>query len=71
MQLGIRLLGLDGMIDASRLRKGALQDDEWTRLIESTDRLSKLPIFIDDSSGLSVLEMKAKARRLKNSTAYL
>jgi replicative DNA helicase len=65
MQLGIRLLGLDGMIDASRLRKGALQDDEWTRLIESTDRLSKLPIFIDDSSGLSVLEMKAKARRLK------
>jgi len=65
MQLGIRLLGLDGMIDASRLRKGALQDDEWTRLIESTDRLSKLPIFIDDSSGLSALEMKAKARRLK------
>lgn len=65
IQIGIRLLGLDGMIDASRLRRGALQDDEWNSLTDSADRLSKLPIYIDDSSGLSALEMKAKARRLK------
>ena len=66
LQLGIRLLGCDAMIDAWRLRKGgALQDDDYLRLTDSANRLSGLPIYIDDSSGLSALEMKAKARRLK------
>ena len=65
LQLGIRLLGLDAMIDASKLRKGSLQDDEWIRLTDAANRLSEMPIYVDDSSGLSVLEMKAKARRLR------
>jgi len=65
LQLGIRLLGLDAMIDASKLRRGSLQDDEWVRLTDAANRLSELPIYVDDSSGLSALEMKAKARRLK------
>jgi replicative DNA helicase len=65
LQLGIRLLGLDAMIDASRLRRGSLQDDEWGRLTDAANRLSELPLYIDDTSGLSVLELKAKARRLK------
>jgi replicative DNA helicase len=65
LQLGIRLLGLDAMIDASKLRRGSLQDDEWGRLTDAANRLSELPLYIDDTSGLSVLELKAKARRLK------
>jgi len=65
LQLGIRLLGLDAMIDASKLRRGSLQDDEWVRLTDAANRLSELPIYVDDTSGLSVLEMKAKARRLR------
>jgi replicative DNA helicase len=65
LQLGIRLLGCDAMIDAWKLRKGALQDDDYLRLTDSANRLSELPIYIDDSSGLSSLEIKAKARRLK------
>ena len=65
LQLGTRLLGSDAMIDASRIRKGFLQDDDHLRLIDSANRLSELPIYIDDSSGLSALELKAKARRLK------
>lgn len=65
LQLGTRLLGADAMIDASRIRKGFLQDDDHLRLIDSANRLSELPIYIDDSSGLSALELKAKARRLK------
>jgi len=65
LQLGIRLLGCDAMIDAWKLRKGALQDDEYLRLTDSANRLSELPIYIDDSSALSSLEIKAKARRLK------
>jgi len=64
-QLGIRLLGLDAGINATKLRTGSLRGDDWPRLTESADRLSELPIFIDDTSAISVLEMKAKCRRLK------
>ena len=65
LQLGIRLLGADAMINAWKLRKGALQDDDYLRLTDSANRLSELSLYIDDSSGLSALEIKAKARRLK------
>ncbi len=65
LQLGIRLLGFEAGIDAARLRTGFLKDKEWEILTESANRLSELPVFIDDSSNISVLEMKAKCRRLK------
>ncbi len=65
LQLGIRLLGFDAGIDASRLRTGFLKDKEWELLTESANRLSEMPIYIDDTSTISVLEMKAKCRRLK------
>jgi replicative DNA helicase len=63
-QLGIRLLGFDAGIDATKLRTGFLRDKEWGALTESANRLSQRPIFIDDSSAISALEMKAKCRRL-------
>ncbi len=66
-QLGIRMLGFDASIDATKLRTGFLRDKEWERLTDSANRLTELPIFIDDSSAISVLEMKAKCRRLKKS----
>ncbi len=65
LQLGIRLLGFASEIDTARLRSGFLNDDEWDKLTEAANHLSELPIFIDDSSNLSVLEMKARCRRLK------
>jgi len=64
-QLGIRLLGFDAKIDATKLRTGNLRGKEWESLTDSANRLSELPVFIDDSSGISVLNMKAKCRRLK------
>ncbi|MFO7986506.1 MAG: replicative DNA helicase [Desulfatiglandaceae bacterium] len=64
-QLGLRLLGFDSGINATRLRTGDLRDGDWQRLTESANRLSESRIFIDDSSAISVLEMKAKCRRLK------
>jgi replicative DNA helicase len=64
-QLGIRLLGFDAGINANKLRTGFLRDREWERLTDAANRLSELPIFIDDSSAVSVLEMKAKCRRLR------
>lgn len=63
-QLGMRLLGFDARIDAKKLRTGFLRDKDWMKLTESANRLSGLPLFIDDTSGLGVLEMKAKCRRL-------
>ncbi len=64
-QLGIRLLGFDARIDATKLRTGNLRGKEWESLTDAANRLSELPIFIDDGSGVSVLEMKAKCRRMK------
>jgi len=64
-QLGLRMLGFDAGIDAGKLRTGFLRDNEWGVLTDSANRLSELPIFIDDSSAVTVLEMKAKCRRLK------
>ena len=64
MQLGMRLLGFDAQIDARKLRTGFLGDKEWAGLTDSADRLSELPIFVDDTSALSVLEMRARCRRL-------
>jgi replicative DNA helicase len=65
MQLGIRLLGFDAGIDATKLRTGFLRDRDWERLLDSANRLSELPVFIDDNLAISVLDMKAKCRRLK------
>lgn len=64
-QLGIRMLGFDSGIDANRLRNGFLKDGDYIKINEAADRLSVLPIYIDDSSSQTVLEMKAKCRRLK------
>ena len=65
LHLGMRLLGFHSEINATKLRSGFLRDADWMRLTETANHLSELPIFIDDTSGLSVLEMKAKCRRLK------
>jgi len=64
MQLGMRLLGFHAGIDATRLRTGFLRDTDWQKLMDSANHLSDLSIFIDDTSYLSVLDMKAKCRRL-------
>jgi replicative DNA helicase len=67
-QLGIRLLGFDSGVDANRLRTGYLKDGEYNKLSDAADRLAVLPMYIDDSSSVTVLEMKAKCRRLKKRT---
>ncbi|MEE9609604.1 MAG: replicative DNA helicase, partial [Desulfatiglandales bacterium] len=64
LHLGVRFLGFHSGIDAMKLRTGFLKDTDWMKLTESANHLSELPIFIDDTSGIGVLEMKAKCRRL-------
>ncbi|HLG14178.1 MAG TPA: replicative DNA helicase [Blastocatellia bacterium] len=64
-QLCSRLLCSQARVDAHRLRTGYLNREEWAKLADSLRRLSETKIFIDDTPGLGVLEMRAKARRLK------
>ncbi|MBR3459094.1 MAG: replicative DNA helicase, partial [Selenomonadaceae bacterium] len=55
----------EGGIDSQRLRTGKLEDEEWERLIHTADKLSKAKIYIDDTPGITVMELRSKARRLK------
>lgn len=65
-QLVNRLLCSQARVDAHRLRSGYLSKDEWRRLAIAVGELAETKIYLDDTPGISVLEMRAKARRLKN-----
>jgi len=64
-QLAFRLLSSEAKVDAQRLRKGFLGETDWPKLTTAAGRLSDAPLFIDDTPAITVLEMKAKSRRLK------
>ena len=64
-QLVQRMLCAESTIDSQRLRIGELEANDWTKLVSGADRLSAAPIFIDDTAGITVMEMRSKARRLK------
>ena len=63
-QLVNRLIASEAELGASKLRKGDLADHEMVQLHEKIKHLSEAPIFIDDTPGLSIFELRAKARRL-------
>ena len=60
-----RLLCSEGLVDAQRLRRGQLRDDDYPRLARAAGLLGQAPIWIDDSAALTPLAMRSKARRLK------
>ncbi|MEW6586445.1 MAG: replicative DNA helicase [Nitrospirota bacterium] len=64
-QLAFRLLCAEAMVNSNSIRKGFLKKEDWHRLTSAASKLTDAPIFIDDSSGVTVLELRAKARRLK------
>ena len=59
-----RLVATETGIDAQRLRLGQLQEEEWPLFIQATGKLADVPIFIDDTPSISVMQMRTKARRL-------
>ncbi len=63
-QVAQRMLCSQSRVDGHRLRTGYLRDSEWTVLTRAASELSDAPIYIDDTPGVSVLELRAKARRL-------
>ncbi|MGH2747184.1 MAG: replicative DNA helicase [Actinomycetota bacterium] len=60
-----RFLSSEARVDSQRLRKGTLQEQDWTRLSSALGRLAEAPIFIDDSANSTLMEMRAKCRRIK------
>ena len=61
-----RLMCAEALVDSQNLRTGRLREDDWGRLTAAASRLSDAPIYIDDSAGLNVMEIRSKARRLKS-----
>ena len=64
-QLVQRMLCSEAEVDAQKLRIGQLSAEEWNKLWQAADRLGSAKIFIDDTPGLRIMEMRSKARRLK------
>ena len=60
-----RMLTSEARLDAQAIRTGRLRDDDWPRLARAAGILAQAPIYIDDAPGMTVLDMRAKARRLK------
>ena len=65
-QLATRMLSTEALIESGNLRNGRIQTDEWVRLATSAAYLSTLPMYIDDTASMTVQQMKAKLRRVKN-----
>jgi replicative DNA helicase len=65
-QLAERFLCSRSAIDAQKVRKGMLSTEDYQKLVEACGELSEAPIYIDDAAGLTPLELRAKARRLKS-----
>ncbi len=66
LELSQRILCSEALVDASRVKTGKLQEADWNRISHAVGRLAEAPIYIDDNPNTSVMEIRAKARRLKS-----
>lgn len=65
IQITQRLLSMEAELNSNKFRTGQLEPHEWQQLSAGVEKLSKLKIFIDDTAGINIFEMRAKCRRLK------
>ncbi|WP_099204808.1 replicative DNA helicase [Scatolibacter rhodanostii] len=70
-QLASRLLSSESLVEGTKLRTGQLSEGEWIRVVEGGDLLSQAELYLDDTPGITVPEIKAKVRRLKNVDAVM
>ena len=70
-QLAMRMISSVGQIDGPRLRSGKLEHNDWKKFNEAMSRLAETKLFIDDTAGMTISEIKAKCRRLYNSEGGL
>jgi len=71
LELSQRLLCAEARVDSTRVRNGQLQSDDWQKISRAMGRLAEAPIWIDDNPNLTIMEIRAKARRLKSQIGSL
>jgi replicative DNA helicase len=71
LELSQRLLCAEARVDSTRVRNGQLQADDWQKISRAMGRLAEAPIWIDDNPNLTIMEIRAKARRLKSQIGNL
>ncbi len=64
-QVTSRILCSEAMVDSNKVRTGTIDDEEWTKLANASGELSETKIYIDDTPGISIMEIRAKCRKLK------
>ena len=64
-QLATRLIAMDSMVDSQAIRTGQLVDSDWDKLMDSTYRVGSTKMFIDDTPGITIPELRSKCRKLK------
>ena len=64
-QLANRMLCSEAMVDSSKIRTGKMEEDDWVKLATALGPLSEAPIYIDDTAGISITEIRARCRKLK------
>jgi replicative DNA helicase len=65
MELVLRILAGEARVDSDRLRTGRLQESDWPKLSQAMGRLAEAPLFIDDTPGINLMEVRSKCRRIK------
>ena len=65
LQLAQRIISIEGEISSKKMRSGQLEDYEWQQLQSAIEHIGEAPIFIDDTPGINIFELRAKCRRLK------
>ena len=64
-QLVTRLVAVDSMVEAKKLKTGELNDTDWTKIIETADNMATAGVFIDDNSSINMAQLRSKCRKLK------
>ena len=64
-QIGNRILCSEALVDSNKIRTGQIEDDDWMKLAQTLGNISDAPIYIDDTPGISIMEIRAKCRKLK------
>lgn len=64
-QIGNRILCSEAMVDSNKIKTGQIEDQDWIKLASTLGILSDAPIYIDDTPGISIMEIRAKCRKLK------
>jgi len=71
LEISQRILCTESRVDSKNVRSGQLRDDDWSRINHGVGRLAEAPLWIDDNPGTSVMEIRAKARRLTSRVGKL